>query len=140
MNRIIQKISISAPVETVWRYLSERERISKWLLEASASPMVGEGFRLTGTPKNDWDGSIICRVREMEAPHKIVFTWNDNLLAHDTLVTITLKSENGGTRLQLVHEGWEKVSGDVEQHIRDHAAGWSDHLGILQQSLRRRED
>ena len=140
MDRIVKELSISAPVETVWRYLSERERISKWLLEASASPMVGDEFTLTGTPKNDWDGSITCHVREMEAPHKIVFTWNHNLLAHDTLVTITLKSENGLTKLRLVHEGWEKVSGDVKKHIDDHSAGWSDHLGILQQSLRHGKD
>ncbi len=140
MDRIVKEVSIEAPVETVWRYLSDRERISKWLLEASASPMAGEDFKLTDPPKGDWDGTIICRVLEMEAPRKIVFTWNDNLLAHDTLVTITLRSENGGTRLQLVHEGWEKVSGDIKRHIADHSGGWSDHLKILQQIFQRQEN
>lgn len=136
MTRIVKEVSIGAPVDTVWRYLSERERISKWLLAINAPPNLGEEFKLTGPPKGGWDGTIICRVREMQAPRKIAFTWNDNLLAHDTLVTITLKSENGRTRLRLVHEGWDEVSGDVKRHIADHSGGWSDHLKILQQILR----
>lgn len=139
-TRVTKEVSLNACVEAVWQYLSEKEKISKWLLAINTSPNLGEEFKLTGPPKGGWDGTIKCRVLEMEAPRKIVFTWNHNLLAHDTLVTITLKSENGGTRLQLVHEGWERVSGDVKKHINDHSAGWSDHLKILQQIFRRQED
>ena len=140
MTRVTKEVSLKAPVEAVWQYLTEREKISKWLLAISTSPNLGEEFKLTAPPKGGWDGTIICRVLEMEAPHKIAFTWYHNLLAHDTSVTITLKSENGGTRLRLVHEGWDEVSGDVRKHIADHSGGWSDHLKILQQILRRQED
>ncbi len=48
----------------------------------------------------------------------------------DTVVTITLTPEAGGTRLRLVHSGWP--GGEAGRKHRDsHPGGWSFFIGNL---------
>ncbi len=135
-NTVAKTVSMAAPIEVVWGYLSEADKMREWMLAVDKSPAPGQRFTLSGEPQGDWDGRINCRVIEMDAPTRMVFTWNHNMIGCDTLVEITLaENSEGGTTLNLVHSGFEQVDGDMAAAIASHNDGWDMHLGSLQQKF-----
>ncbi len=132
MTEVRKEITIDAPVERVWEYLVDKDKLASWMMNIEGDLALGETFRFTAPPNNKWDGVIVCRVLEMAPPLRLAFTWDNNLLEHETRVTITLEAtEDSGTRLTLVHDRWEGVTGDLDERLREHSDGWSEHLEIL---------
>ena len=92
--------------EKVWRALTEPALVSEWLL-----PVVG--FRLEDAaefmfrtqPQPGWDGTVSCRMLEIEPARKLSYTWSTGFL--DTVVTFTLVPTSTGTRLSVVQSGFD---------------------------------
>jgi uncharacterized protein YndB with AHSA1/START domain len=135
MTVIKKEIEISAPVETVWRYLEDRDLLAAWLMRNDFKPELGRKFHLYEQPSGNWDGVLNCELVEFEAPRRMAFTWNANSIGVETLVSIDLEALDDRTRLTLIHTNWEGAVGDLEQHIASHSAGWSSHLEILEKAF-----
>ena len=136
MTMVKKEISVAAPRETVWRYLEDPDLLAAWLMRSNFSGNVGKRFQFFARPSNDWDGVLECRLVEFEPPHKVAYTWDANDIQGETLVTIELFEEAGGTRIRLIHANFEKAALDVGTIVRRHEAGWADHLGLLERQLR----
>jgi uncharacterized protein YndB with AHSA1/START domain len=134
MAVIERDIQIAAPVETVWRYLEDPDLLAGWLMRNDFRPERGARFHFFATPGGDWDGVIDSEVVEFDPPHKIAFTWNANNIGADTLVTIELTPNDGGTLLSLRHVNWAGAKGDIGEHIKRHGEGWDDHLNVLRKA------
>lgn len=139
MTKIEKEIIIDAPVERVWEFLADREKLASWMMNIEGEVVSGETFRFVSEPRNKWDGVIVCRVKEMDPPKKFVFGWEHNVIGGETTVSITLESDGNSTRLSLVHDGWENTTGDVADFIAEHTAGWDDKLEGLKGKVETRE-
>jgi uncharacterized protein YndB with AHSA1/START domain len=136
MTVVKKEISVNAPPETVWRYLEDPDLLAAWLMRNNFSGNVGERFEFFARPSNDWDGVVECRLVEFAPPHKVAYTWDANDIRAETLVTIELFEEAGGTRIRLIHANFDNAARDVGKTVRRHDAGWTDHLGLLHRQLR----
>jgi uncharacterized protein YndB with AHSA1/START domain len=105
----------------VWRAITDPALLTEWLLpvvEGKLEP--GAGFKLQTQPQPGWDGSVNCKVLEIEAQAKLSYTWivGDFI---DTVVTFTLTPTDAGTRLSLVQSGFRP---DQKQNFGGARYGW----------------
>jgi len=75
----------------VWRALTEPALLSKWLLPVTGLTLApGSAFTLKAQAFPDWDGTVHCQLREIEAQQKLSYSWAVSEMALETLVTFTL--------------------------------------------------
>jgi uncharacterized protein YndB with AHSA1/START domain len=80
-------------------------------------------------------GKISCFVKEIIPLQKLVYSFQSKDIKVETLVTITLEKEGKGTRLTLVHSGWDALPPD-EQGVADpYGSGWVAHLEKLREQI-----
>ena len=72
--------------------------------------------------ERDWG-----RVTAAEPPRRLAYTWHLMFDASDaTDVEVTFTPEGDGTRVELVHSGWERLGAEIGRERRDrNEAGWS---------------
>ena len=108
------------PPDKVWRALTKPELLAEWLLpvvDGTLSPRAAFTFKTQPYP--GWDGTVNCRLLEIEAHRKLSYTWTVPFL--DTVVTFTLTPTASGTRLSLVQSGFKP---DQKQNLGGARYGW----------------
>jgi uncharacterized protein YndB with AHSA1/START domain len=101
------EFDLSHPPERVWRALTDPVLLGEWLL-----PVVGfklelkAPFTYQAPPQPGWDGVVHCRMIEIDAPRRLRYAWT--VADMDTMVTFTLTSTNGGTRLEILQSGFRE--------------------------------
>lgn len=76
------------------------------------------------------------RVRECDAPHRLVFSWVLENPAEATEVEVTFDPDGkGGTNFKLVHRGWLETKSGVERREM-YTQGWMPVLAALGETLR----
>jgi uncharacterized protein YndB with AHSA1/START domain len=93
------------PPQKVWRALTDPTLLAEWLLPVLDLHLEpGAAFTFKTEPYPGWDGSVQCRMLEIEAQRKLSYSWS--VPALDTVVTFTLTPTAAGTRLVLVQSGF----------------------------------
>jgi uncharacterized protein YndB with AHSA1/START domain len=119
--------------EKVWRALTDPALLAEWLLpvvEGKLEP--GAAFTLRTQPYPGWDGTVNCRVLEIEPRRKLSYAWAVPFL--DTVVTFTLMPTASGTRLSLVQSGFRE---DQKREFGGARYGWNLMGGKLVDLLAR---
>jgi uncharacterized protein YndB with AHSA1/START domain len=138
-DRIEKTIDLRAPVERVWRALTDSEEFGAWFKVKLESPfVVGEVARgqIThpGYEHVVWQAKIV----RMDAPRLFAFTWHPYAVDPDidysdenpTLIEFTLEPITTGVRLTIAESGFDAVPA----HRREEA--WRmDDGGWAQQTL-----
>jgi uncharacterized protein YndB with AHSA1/START domain len=94
--------------EKVWRALTDPVLLAEWLLPVVGLELEpGAAFTLKAPSFPDWDGTVNCRMLEIEAERKLSFTWVVGKMEIDTVVTFTLTPTASGTRLSLAQSGFK---------------------------------
>ena len=131
MRRIKKEIFIDAPVERVWEHISDPVKIAGWLMPNDFEARVGKEFSMDCAEQ----GKIACIVKEVVPPRKLVYTFRSQATRVETVVSFMLAVEGRGTRLTLVHDGWDALP-PGEQGVADQfEGGWDAHLRGLQSRL-----
>jgi uncharacterized protein YndB with AHSA1/START domain len=132
---IVKETRIAAAPETVWAFLTEPEKMTRWLCTAATVDLRPGGVnQQTHTDGEGVDHYLDSRFVEIEPPHRLVFTWKFHSgTAEERAVTstveVTLEPEGDGTLVRLVHR-------DVPDGLRaDHERGWSTLFRRLQELL-----
>jgi len=140
--QIEREILIDAPVEVVWRTITEPDQISLWFadtvqLEVRPGARGYMGFGGQGGP-------VI--VETVEPPTRFSFRWNDPAgeepaAGNSLLVEFTLVGEGEHTRLRVVESGlnrlpWPDV--DKQRYAEEHNGGWREFLDRLARLLAER--
>ncbi len=136
-HTIIKSIFIAAPREAVWAYLTEADKLGKWYHRGEADLSEGAPYRLLSSGEDGKDSALVWgEVREWSPPSKLVTTFTIGPIGDaETLVTWTLSSVQGGTRLLLTHEGIANAAGDAPLGlIKALDTGWDKHLSGLRAS------
>jgi uncharacterized protein YndB with AHSA1/START domain len=132
--------SLDAPIEMVWRYLTEAELRGRWFMGGTDAQPGGK-FDLVV----DHD-----RLSEEDVPYPESYAafkgtvWTETVIRFDPprllettfqggkngKVTYELSVDGGGTRLVLTHSGITSPSG-----FQDFGSGWNSHLTVLEERL-----
>src|SRR5690349_20147247 len=132
--------TLDAPVETVWRYLTEAELRQQWFMGGTDARPDSE-FELLNDHDNLSDDDV--PYPDDYAPYK-GRTWHEKVLRFDPprllettfqggkngTVRYELSEEGGKTRLVLTHSGIESPTGS-----QDFGSGWNSHMTVLQERL-----
>jgi uncharacterized protein YndB with AHSA1/START domain len=114
------EFNLHHPPQKVWRALTEPALLAEWLLPVLDLKLEpGAAFTFKTQPYPGWDGTVNCRILEIEAHRKLSYAWVVGDL--DTIVTFTLAPTASGTRLSLVHSGFKP---DQKQNFAGARYGW----------------
>lgn len=121
--------------EKVWRALTDPVLLSEWLLPVVELKLEPEAaFILKTQPYPPWDGTVNCRVLEIETHKKLSYAWVVGEMGLDTVVTFTLTPTASGTRLSLVQSGFKP---EQKQNFGGARYGWKLMGGKLVELLTR---
>ena len=138
-DRIEKSIDIAAPVERVWRALTDHEEFGAWFRVRLDGPFVpGETSlgRIThpGYEHLKWEARVVA----MEPPRRFAFTWHpyavdphkDYSGEPPTRVEFRLEPEGGGTRLTVTESGFDSIpAGRRDEALRMNEGGWEQQVG-----------
>jgi len=113
--------------EKVWRALTDPVLLAQWLLPVVDLKLEpGAAFTFKRAPLPGWDGTVNCRLLEIEAKRKLSYAWVVGGM--DTVVTFTLTPTASGTRLSLVQSGFKP---DQKKNFGGARYGWKMMGGKL---------
>ena len=121
MSKIECDQFIARPPAAVWRALTEPDQLAAWWAPGDIKPIVGHRFTMDMA---EW-GHQPCEVLEVEPERLLRYTFAEGVL--DTTITWRLEPEGAGTRLFLVHDGFEPGSPALEGM----GGGWPKILAHL---------
>lgn len=137
MQAAIEKeIYIDAPVEVVWRLVTEPDQIQQWFADETEIDLrVGAKGRLAFKGGDSYQ----LQVEALEPPRRFAFRWvgKPGLVVRDDnslLVEFILQPEKGGTRLKVVESGFDGLDWSDEEkakYAEDHSNGWPRILDRL---------
>jgi uncharacterized protein YndB with AHSA1/START domain len=132
--------TLDAPMEKVWRYLTEAELRGQWFMGGTDATPGGEfdlkvdHDRLSSEevpyPESyaEFKGSVWTeKVFRFEPPRLLETTFQSG---KNGRVTYELFAEGEKTRLVLTHSGIESGTG-----AQDFGSGWNSHMTVLQERL-----
>ncbi|MGH7586139.1 MAG: SRPBCC family protein [Gemmatimonadales bacterium] len=121
--------------EKVWRALTDPVLLSEWLLPVvGLSLEPGAAFTFETQPYPGWDGTVNCRLLEIDSQRKICYTWVVGDMELNTVVNFTLTPTASGTRLSLVQSGFTP---DQKKNFGGARYGWRMMGGKLVDLLAR---
>jgi uncharacterized protein YndB with AHSA1/START domain len=138
LTRVDRTIDINAPIERVWRALTDAKELSAWFqvtIDGKIAP--GEDVWMTSTHAEHAGTRFPVRIVEMTAPRRVVWQWHPGAVdpAVDysreprTTVTFTLERSGNGTRLSLSETGFDQISLARRAKVyKDNSQGWTEVL------------
>ena len=86
----------------------------------------GEVYELTGEgEKGHWATVLVW-----DPPSRLVLAWEVSPGVRGTEVEVRFLPEGEGTRVELEHRGWERVSEHAPAKRTDYDTGWDHVLGV----------
>jgi len=137
-DRIEKSVELKAPVERVWRALTDHNEFGTWFRVKLEDPFVpGEVSRghitYPGYEHVVWE----ALVKRMEEPQYFSFTWHPYAVDPDvdysgetpTLVEFRLEPTSGGTRLTVTESGFDKIPAHRRPDaLRMNEGGWEEQM------------
>jgi uncharacterized protein YndB with AHSA1/START domain len=131
---IERDIEIEAPIEVVWRTITEPELIRTWFSDvADVEARAGAVGSLTFRADSDTPNIVGITVVAADRPHRFSYRWvyppgERATEANSTLVTFTLVA-NGDerTRLRVVESGLDHMDitdAEKQKFLDEHTHGW----------------
>jgi uncharacterized protein YndB with AHSA1/START domain len=117
------------PPAKVWKALTTPELHARWWAAGDVRPVVGHRFELD---MGQW-GKQPCEVLKVEPERLFQYRFSTGGL--NTLITWKLEPDGAGTRLTLIHEGFDLDSPMGRQAFEGMKAGWPNVLSRLEAAL-----
>lgn len=110
------------PPDKVWRALTTPELLARWWAAGDIRPEVGHRFELDMGP---W-GKQPCEVLAVEPERRISYRFAETSI--NTIITWELAPEGTGTRLTLIHQGFDLDSPLGRRAYNGMKSGWPEVL------------
>ena len=155
-DRIVKKVVLDAPIERVWRAISESARFGTWFgieFDGEFEP----GRRLTGRivptrmdadiakAQEPYAGmAFACHVERIEPMHLLSFRWHPYAVESDadyasepmTLVEFELEETAGGTHLTITESGFDRVPlARRAEAFASNEQGWQEQTKLIAKYL-----
>jgi len=140
--KIERDVIIEAPVEVVWRTITEPAQMAQWFadkVDLQARSGAAGVFVFENHEENTTQTAPLV-VETVEPPHRFSFRWNhpegvDPVAGNSVLVEFNLVPDGSErTRLTVTESGLELLAwpeDDKVQYTEDHRNGWAGFLGRL---------
>jgi uncharacterized protein YndB with AHSA1/START domain len=126
---------LAHPPEKVWRALTDPALLAEWLLPVVGFRLEqGAAFTFNAPPQPGWDGTVNCRVREIDPHRKMSWAWVVGDI--DTVVEISHTPLEGGARTRMTIEQ-SGFKADQKQALGGARYGWKMMSGRLTELLAR---
>lgn len=137
-DRIEKNIELNAPVEKVWRALTDHLAFGEWFRVKLDGPFVpgkvSTGhITYPGYEHVKWHATV----KAMDAPRLFSFTWHPHAIDPDvdysdetpTLVEFRLQPSDKGTRLTVTESGFEALPAyRRDEALRSNDGGWDEQI------------
>ena len=141
--QIEREVEIDAPVNVVWRTITEPEQISQWFAERVVALDLRPGGHGLLVLEGEDDPIV---VQAVEPPTRFSFRWNhaagqEPAAGNSMLVEFTLVAEGERTRLRVVETGHELFAwseSEKQQYAEEHRDGWGTFMDRLARLLAQR--
>lgn len=122
------------PPAKVWRALTDPGLLARWQMPGAEGFRleVGHEYRMTSVPRPNsrFSGVVRVRVLAYDTERMLSLRWTDADPANpaDWTITWTLEQEGRGTRLFLVHEGFDPDDPAQLMARKIMNGGWRGHV------------
>ncbi|MDQ0997972.1 uncharacterized protein YndB with AHSA1/START domain [Phyllobacterium ifriqiyense] len=137
-DRIEKNIELNAPVEKVWRALTDHLAFGEWFRVKLDGPFVpgkvSTGhITYPGYEHVKWHATV----KAMDAPRLFSFTWHPHAIDPDvdysdetpTLVEFRLQPSAKGTRLTVTESGFDALPAHRrDEALRSNDGGWDEQI------------
>lgn len=127
---IEREITIAARPETVWEFLVDAEKATRWMgMVATLDAVVGGEYRVEVVPENTARGEFL----EVDQPRRLVHTWGwepgavSQVASGATTVEYELIPDGEHTILRLTNRELPTL-----EAVAEHTLGWEHYLARLQ--------
>ena len=129
---IWHSIDIAAAPARVWQVLTSEGLVEQWLGCMGYKAEIGTIFYMqqdaAKRASGDTSGATHCELLSLDPPRSMTFSWYYPDMPK-TEVLISLEAAGDGTRVALVHTGWDQYDGEQIRAIRDAlAGGWGSFV------------
>jgi uncharacterized protein YndB with AHSA1/START domain len=131
-TEVVRELSIAARPETVWDFFVDPAKAIRWMgIEATLEPEPGGLYRVEVVPGTVARGTFV----ELEAPHRLVFTWGwepradgetYDVVPGSSTIEVRLEPDGDGTLLRFVHRDLPSADSAAR-----HGHGWDHFLPRL---------
>ena len=133
--RIEQQIDLDAPIERVWRAISDHDEFGQWFRVQLESPFeagrISRGrITLAGHEHLEWDARVVA----IQPPNYFAYRWRpadfpdapEREMA-ESLVEFKLEATPTGTRLTICESGFEAIANAKlrEEAVLRNGEGWA---------------
>ncbi|MCK8524127.1 SRPBCC domain-containing protein [Aquimarina sp. D1M17] len=127
MGPIIIEEVFDAPIEKVWKALTNKEEMKNWYFDLSEfKAEVGFEFSFTGQGHSGETYVHLCKITEVIPLKKIQYSWQYKHLDGYSLVTFELKNKANKTIVTLTHSGLDSFPKDHQDFRKDSfKGGWT---------------
>jgi uncharacterized protein YndB with AHSA1/START domain len=132
--RVEREILIDAPVEVVWRTITEPDQITQWFADKVDLELEPGGHGYMGF--GDQGGPVV--VETVDPPNRFSFRWNhpagEEPAAGNSLLVEFILAGQGETRLQVIESGLDLLAwstADKQRYADEHNGGWAKFLDRL---------
>jgi uncharacterized protein YndB with AHSA1/START domain len=128
MQQVIRFIDIPVPPSNVWRFFATQEGLRRWIspnLEIDLRP--GGAYRFLGPDDHTW---VSGTVLELLPERSLILSWLEegSGWANPARLVLTLAPTAAGTRVTLIHDGFERIGrADWGDTLKDYERGADQH-------------
>jgi len=141
-DSIRQTTRVQAPIDRVWRAISDHREFGEWFKVALDQPFEA-GKPSTGHMTHPgyehvrWTANVVA----MEPPHRFAFRWHpypidqniDYSAEPTTLVEFTLREADGGTEVEVMESGFDAIPAHRrDEAFRMNSNGWAAQMKNIQ--------
>lgn len=118
-DSVVVEVEIAKPAAAVWELWTDQARMSRWMGFVNYQPFLDGRILLdqtAGATAADPRMIIFGRVKELEAPRRLAFTWRGfmedlRVWPADTVVALEVEGTDEGCRVSLSHSGFAEQEG-----------------------------
>jgi uncharacterized protein YndB with AHSA1/START domain len=155
-DRIEKEVVLRAPVERVWRAISDADEFGSWFGVRFDGPFVA-GTSVTGVITPTTVDEDVARAQEpyagksdtwqivaVEPQHRLAFRWHPYAVESDTdysqepttSVEFTLTETNDGVLLRIVESGFDKIPAERRASaFESNSEGWAAQTELVRKYL-----
>jgi uncharacterized protein YndB with AHSA1/START domain len=141
-----KSVTVNCPAENAFRVFTEE--IGSWwpfekvhsVAEADVETVILEGteggrfYERTKSGNEHLWGTVLV----WDPPRRLVCSWHPGRGEETSQqLEITFTSEGAGTRVDLVHTGWERLGDGVAEAVASYDSGWDKVLGRYAEAAER---